>query len=187
MGLQLPSCKRFLPPRAPLSSRKTTTTPSVSTFAQGQQQNSSLRAPQSGTLEGRSEGGARGGGRIKDRAHSTEGEDAIFSWFKGASAVEDLTPMRDGLDAMERRIRHVEEDWTEVYNKFRTLQMRVAKQVQRLDANSSHEEPQKAEGDGAAVVGTGTASSLSPRMQRIQEQILERRRRGVGVLKEGGE
>jgi len=120
-----------------------------------------------------------------------EGEDAIFSWFKSAKPVEDTTPMRDRLDALERRIRHVEEDWTEVYNKFRTLQMRVAKQVQRLDANSSHEEPQKAEGDGAAVVGTGTASSLSPRMQRIQNEILERRRRGspaVGVVsKEGGE
>src|SRR5258707_7762023 len=183
MGLQLPSCKRFLPPRAPLSSRKTTTTPSVSTFAQGQQQNSSLRAPQSGTLEGRSEGGARGGGRIKDRAHSTEGEDAIFSWFKSAKPVEDTMPMRERLDALERRIRHVEEDWTEVYNKFRTLQMRVAKQVQRLDANSSQEEPP---GEGDGVKTTGNPSSLSPRMQRIQEQILERRRRGA-QLGVGGE
>ena len=104
-----------------------------------------------------------------------EGEDAIFSWFKSAKPVEDTTPMRDRLDAMERRIRHVEEDWTEVYNKFRTLQMRVAKQVQRLDKNSSQEEPQKAEGDGAEV-GT-TVSSLSPRMQRIQKEILERRQR----------
>ncbi len=109
------------------------------------------------------------------------GEDAIFSWLKSAKAVEDTTPMRDRLDAMERRIRHVEEDWTEVYNKFRTLQMRVAKQVQRLDANSSQEEPQKAEGDGVVR----TTSSLSPRMQRIQEQILERRRRGP-VAEEGG-
>ena len=114
------------------------------------------------------------------------GEDAIFSWLKRAKAVEDTTPLRDRLDAMERRIRHVEEDWTEVYNKFRTLQMRVAKQVQRLDANSSHEEPQKAEGDEVV----GTTSSLSPRMQRIQNQILERRRRGAPadvVAKEGGE
>ncbi len=96
--------------------------------------------------------------------------------------------MQERLDDFERRIRYVEQDWTEVYNKFRTLQMRVAKQVQRLDKNSSQEEPQ--EGDEAAVVGTGTVSSLSPRMQRIQEQILERRRRGTpagAVVKEGGE
>jgi len=116
------------------------------------------------------------------------GEDAIFSWLKRAKPVEDTTPMHDRLDAMERRIRHVEEDWTEVYNKFRTLQMRVAKQVQRLDANSSQEEPQGALSDGGGPVSA--PSSLSPRMQRIQEQILERRRRGApagAVLKEGGE
>jgi len=101
--------------------------------------------------------------------------------------VEDTT---ERLERLEKGMRRLEEEWTEVYHKFRVLQMRVAKQVQRLDKNSSQEEPQKAEGDGAALVGTGTASSLSPRMQRIQEQILERRRRGAptaGVFKEGGE
>ncbi len=111
------------------------------------------------------------------------GEDAIFNWFKSAKPVEDTMPMRERLDALERRIRHVEEDWTEVYNKFRTLQMRVAKQVQRLDANSSQEEPP---GEGDGVKTTGNPSSLSPRMQRIQEQILERRRRGA-QLGVGGE
>ncbi len=97
--------------------------------------------------------------------------------------------MHDRLDALERRIRHVEEDWTEVYNKFRTLQMRVAKQVQRLDANSSQEEPQRAEGDGRQTSSDGVpgASSLSPRLARIQNEILERRRRGAPVVKEGGE
>ena len=101
--------------------------------------------------------------------------------------MEDTT---ERLERLEKGMRRLEEEWTEVYHKFRVLQMRVAKQVQRLDKNSSQEEPQKAEGDGAALVGTGTASSLSPRMQRIQEQILERRRRGAptaGVFKEGGE
>jgi len=96
--------------------------------------------------------------------------------------VEDTT---ERLERLEKGMRRLEEEWTEVYHKFRVLQMRVAKQVQRLDANSSHEEPQKVEGDGAAP----RASSLSPRMQRIQEQILERRRRApAGVVpKEGGE
>ena len=101
--------------------------------------------------------------------------------------------MRDRLDALERRIRHVEEDWTEVYNKFRTLQMRVAKQVQRLDKNSSQEEPQGGSDGETQLVDSGlpgAGSSLSPRMQRIQNQILERRRRGSpagAVVKEGGE
>ncbi len=121
------------------------------------------------------------------------GEDAIFSWFKSAKPVEDTTPLRQRLDQFEVRIRRVEEDWTEVYNKFRTLQMRVAKQVQRLDANSSQEEPQRVESGAENARGhdvvTSAGASLSPRMQRIQEQILERRRRApsAGVAKEGGE
>ncbi|SRR6266478_591064 len=119
-----------------------------------------------------------------------EGEDAIFSWFKSAKPVEDTKPMRDRLDEFERRIRYVEQDWTEVYNKFRTLQMRVAKQVQRLDANSSQE---GGKGDGETqFVDSGLSaagSSLSPRMQRIQKEILERRQRmpAAPVAKEGGE
>jgi len=109
------------------------------------------------------------------------GEDAIFSWFKSAKPVEDTT---ERFERLEKGMRRLEEEWTEVYHKFRVLQMRVAKQVQRLDKNSSQEEPQKAEGDEVVT----TASSLSPRMQRIQEQILERRRRGApSVAKEGGE
>jgi DNA anti-recombination protein RmuC len=95
---------------------------------------------------------------------------------------EDTAEIHERLEKLEKTIRNLEVEWTEVYNKFRTLQMRVAKQVQRLDANSSQEEPQKAEGDGVVR----TASSLSPRMQRIQEEILERRRRGGVVAKEGG-
>ncbi len=102
------------------------------------------------------------------------------------SAPEPLeTPAR--LEKLEHDMRRLQEEWTEVYHKFRTLQLRVSKQVQRLDANSStQEEPQGAESDGAK--GTPTASSLSPRLQRIQNEIMERRRRGApSVAKEGGE
>jgi phage shock protein A len=104
--------------------------------------------------------------------------------FRSKKTVEDTT-VNERLVRMEKRIDRLEEDWTEVYGKFRTLQMRVAKQVQRLDKDSSQEEPQGAEGDG----GKGTSlltSSLSPRLQRIQNEILERRRRGP-LAKEGGE
>jgi len=116
------------------------------------------------------------------------GEDAIFSWFKSAKPVEDTT---ERLERLEKGMRRLEEEWTEVYHKFRVLQMRVAKQVQRLDKNSSQEEPQKAEGDDdnpeISRLGS-TASSLSPRLQRIQNEIMERRRRGAAVVsKEGGE
>ena len=99
--------------------------------------------------------------------------------------MEDTT---ERLERLEKGMRRLEEEWTEVYHKFRVLQMRVAKQVQRLDANSSHEEPQRAEGDADGKGGLSPLStSLSPRVQRIQNEILERRRRGAPVVKEGGE
>jgi hypothetical protein len=105
--------------------------------------------------------------------------------FKSKKPVEDTTA-NERLVRMEKRIDRLEEDWTEVYGKFRTLQMRVAKQVQRLDADSSQEEPQGAESDG---VRPQPHSSLSPRQRQIQNEILERRRRGGGapVAREGGE
>jgi predicted nucleic acid-binding Zn-ribbon protein len=102
--------------------------------------------------------------------------------FRSKKEPEDTT---ERFERVEKAMRRLEEEWSDVYHKFRVLQMRVAKQVQRLDANSSQEEPQGAEGDGAAA--RSTASSLSPRLQRIQNEILERRRRGTPVAKEGGE
>jgi uncharacterized protein (UPF0335 family) len=100
-------------------------------------------------------------------------------------ATERLAAIEERLERVEKAMRRLQEEWTEVYHKFRVLQMRVAKQVQRLDANSSQqqqEEPQGAGSDGAA-----RASSLSPRLQRIQNEILERRKRVAPVAKEGGE
>src|SRR5882762_5816666 len=118
---------------------------------------------------------------------------AILSWFKTT------TPMLVTGWALflfvkcylnvGQPIRQLAEEWTYVYHKFRVLQMRVAKQVQRLDASSSQE---GGKGDGETqLVDSGLSaagSSLSPRMQRIQKDILERRqRRAAPVAKEGGE
>jgi DNA-nicking Smr family endonuclease len=104
--------------------------------------------------------------------------------FKSKKEPEDTT---ERFERVEKAMRRLEEEWSDVYHKFRVLQMRVAKQVQRLDANSSREEPQGAESDGKAPGSANAAtSSLSPRLQRIQNEILERRRRGP-VAKEGGE
>ncbi len=102
---------------------------------------------------------------------------------------EDTTNLRERVEAIEIGWRRLQEEWTEVYNKFRTLQLRVAKQVQRLDKDSSQEEPH---GAGSEVDGDSAGTSLttlSPRLRQIQQQILERRRRGMTppVAKEGGE
>jgi hypothetical protein len=87
----------------------------------------------------------------------------------------DTTNLRERVELLEVAMRRQEEEWTEVYGKFRTLQLRVAKHVQRLDKDSSHEEPQGAEGEESAA---GTMfSTLSPRAREIQRQVLERRAR----------
>jgi hypothetical protein len=104
--------------------------------------------------------------------------------FKSKKTAEDTT-VHEALLRMQKQIDRLEEDWTEVYGKFRTLQMRVAKQVQRLDEDSSSEEPQPAGGDGHGVsLQAPSLSSLSPRQRQIQQQILARRGQ---VAKEGGE
>jgi phage shock protein A len=105
--------------------------------------------------------------------------------FRSKKEPEDTT---ERFERIEKAMRRLEEEWSDVYHKFRVLQMRVAKQVQRLDASSSQEEPQGAESDRRQTSSDGVpgASSLSPRLQRIQDQILERRRRAP-VAKEGGE
>jgi len=110
-----------------------------------------------------------------------------MSFFARIFGLEDAEETREKVENLRVEMRRLNEEWTDVYNKFRVMQMRVAKQVQRLDANSSQEEPQGAESDGGAT-RVQSASSLSPRLQRIQNEILERRRRGApSVAKEGGE
>jgi predicted nuclease with TOPRIM domain len=96
----------------------------------------------------------------------------LFSGKKQRGEPEDTT---ERLERIEKALRRLEEDWSEVYGKFRTLQMRVAKQVQRLD-QASEEEGAAASDETISAVGTG-ASSLSPRALKIQQQILERRNR----------
>src|SRR5260221_12139967 len=98
----------------------------------------------------------------------------MWRFLKALLAEKAPRSTQERLDSFEVRVRRLEEDWTDVYAKFRTLQMRTAKQVQRLE-DSSSEEPQRAESDatdGTAVMGP-RHSSLCPRAQWIQKQILD--------------
>ncbi len=94
-----------------------------------------------------------------------------MSLFKRNPPPEDTTAR---LERLEIAMRRLEEDWTEVYGKFRTLQMRVAKQVQRAEQAPVTPEGQAGEGESSAP------STLSPRARLIQEQILARRRANGG-------
>ena len=106
-------------------------------------------------------------------------------WFKTLFGTNDTPETSERLDILETKFRRLQEEWSDVYGKFRTMQMRVAKQIERAN-ESSKEEPQGAGGDEAAT-SAGGVSSLSPRLQKIQEQILVRRRRGGSITPERGE
>ena len=83
------------------------------------------------------------------------------------------------IERIEKSLRRMEEEWSEVYGKFRTLQMRVAKQVQRLEQAEAEEVQVNGAGE-AEVISSGVPSTLSPRARTIQRQILERRTRLQG-------
>jgi hypothetical protein len=93
-----------------------------------------------------------------------------MSLFRRLFPRKDPVDTPERLELLEKQMRRLEEEWTDVYAKFRVMQMRVAKQVQRLP-ESSEEEPQAGERDN----GTQAPSSLSPRLQKIQNEILARR------------
>lgn len=104
----------------------------------------------------------------------------MWRLFKALFPAKDTEDTGARLERLEINMRRLQEEWTDVYGKFRVLQMRVAKQVQRLDANSSEEEPQRAESDGAEAPGEqqGQLLSLTPGQRRLQAQILARRAKG---------
>jgi hypothetical protein len=97
-------------------------------------------------------------------------------WTKSKKPPEDQT---ERLERLEKALRNIEMEWTDVYGKFRRLQMRVAKQVQRLEEAPETETTQREEGDSEPVVGA--QGSLSERHRKLQEQILLRRNRS-GLL-----
>lgn len=101
----------------------------------------------------------------------------IWKRLFGEKPPEDWT---ETFETLERRIRRLEEEWTDVYHKFRQLHMRVAKQVQRLDQAPETETTQREEGDTGDLNNTAQGS-LSERHRKLQEQILLRRNRS-GLL-----
>lgn len=77
----------------------------------------------------------------------------------------------------DKRISRLEEEWTDVYGRFRRLQMRTAKQVQRLESSPEEGGPQPVE---SADDQQGTPLALSARQREVQLQVLARRnRKGV--------
>jgi hypothetical protein len=101
----------------------------------------------------------------------------IFGWFKRPKAVEDTRDLQQRVMDLEKSFRRLEEEWTEVYHKFRTLQMRTAKQVQRLDKESEDGHVDNGGGELPVDPSGSEGPHLTPRQRTIQQQILERRQR----------
>ena len=108
-----------------------------------------------------------------------------MSFFARIFGLQDAEETREKVENLRVEMRRIQEEWTEVYSKFRNMQMRVAKQAERLEKeNSSLEEPQGAGGDGTPTEGlTAGIPSLSPRQAKLQREILARRNRAAN----GGE
>lgn len=95
-----------------------------------------------------------------------------FMFFKRKKQAEDTD---ERLERIETAFRRLEEEWTEVYHRFRVLQMRTAKQVQRLDRA-----PEVGEAQPVGSEGSDSKLTLTPRAQLIQNQILARRKANGG-------
>jgi len=122
----------------------------------------------------------RNAGKPTSALHPT-----TMNWFKALFGTNDTPETSERLDILETKFRRLQEEWSDVYGKFRTMQMRVAKQIERAN-ESPNGEPQAGGGE-EAISSAGSTSSLSPRAQKIQNEILARRRRGGVIPTEGGE
>lgn len=95
--------------------------------------------------------------------------------FSSSKLEVKLKDTVERLEKLEKAMRRLEEDWTETYGKFRTMQLRVAKQVQRLDQAPESSPGEQPEGSGGTPI-----SSLSPKAQLIARQIAEHRKANGG-------
>src|SRR5260370_39763932 len=104
----------------------------------------------------------------------------MLGWLRRLIGAKDTREIEERLDELEKSMRGLEEDWTDVYGKFRVLQMRVAKQVQRLGANSSPEESEGVDSGGHVPgVREGGGVALAPHQREAQQQIMARRQRAA--------
>src|SRR5260370_17271542 len=101
-----------------------------------------------------------------------------MSLFARIFGVQDSEEAGEKVENLRIEMRGRQEEWTDVYSKFRVMHLRVAKQVQRLDEHSSQEEPQGAESNGSdGAMDNPTFSLLSPHHQKLQREIMARRNR----------
>jgi len=105
----------------------------------------------------------------------------MFTWFKLKKRISDL---EETVKRLDQGMKDLDHEWTETYDKFRHLHMRIAKRMQRAGEQISSQEEAPGGGSDNHSIDTSRLSLLTPAQRRIQEQILARRSRGV-ITKEG--
>lgn len=99
----------------------------------------------------------------------------------GLSQTEKLKKRVEECEETLRRIEHafkmLEVQWTETYDKFRTLNWRVAKRVRALEGLENDSAKAEETPHGGEDAASGAASAFSPSQQKAQQQVLARRSR----------
>jgi chromosome segregation ATPase len=93
----------------------------------------------------------------------------MFEVFK---AKKKLGEVEDRCAQLERRIKQLELEWEDTYDRIKSLFHRIAKRAQRMEGGAA--------GDIEEAAATGTASvtgGLTEKQRAIQDQILKRRSR----------
>jgi hypothetical protein len=99
----------------------------------------------------------------------------MFSWKSNAQKqLELLSAIVEKQESFERRVKAVELDWENMYDKFRSILQRITKRAQ--DAEKAKEEAP----EPPAVPLDSHGGRLTPHQRMVQQQVL-RRRAGLSV------
>lgn len=100
----------------------------------------------------------------------------MFGTGKQKARIEEL---ENDLRKLRADFKALEFEWSNVYDKMRHLMGRIAKRADVVESASNVATP----GAESTNDGTSVLSTLSPRAQKIQQQILDQRaRRASGLL-----
>ncbi len=98
----------------------------------------------------------------------------MLSWFKQQKRIADLEKT---VKDLSDRFEGLDSEWTDWYEKFRLLHMRLAKRQAREEQQSSREGGTQA---GESAGGTSPGTALSPKSELIRRQIEAHRRANGG-------
>jgi hypothetical protein len=85
--------------------------------------------------------------------------------------IKQILALRQDVDEMRKQMRVMEDEWQDWFDRFKRLHARIARRQQRDEQAPSGEDTQPGGERGAPM------STLSPRAQQIQREILAERMR----------